>query len=68
MAYRALEELLAGRRQVVEDFKAGRIKSAEAREKLKDFDERIKEEERRHKKAVENYHQKIRGRNRKWES
>lgn len=68
MAYRALEELLAGRRQIVADFAAGKIKSAEARENLKDIDERIKEEERRHKKAVENYHQKIRGRNRKWES
>lgn len=68
MAYKAMEALLAGRRQVVANFKAGKIKSMEARALLKVFDEQIKEEERRRKKAVENYHQKIRGRNRKWES
>lgn len=68
MAYRALEELIAGRRQIVADFAAGKIKSAEAREKLKEIDERIKEEERSHKKAVANFHHRVKGRKTKWQS
>lgn len=62
MAYKALENLLVSRRQVVADFKAGKILSIEARAKLKDFDELIREEERRHKKSVDNYHARIKGR------
>ena len=68
MAYKAMEALLAGRRQVVANFKAGKIKSMEARALLKVFDEQIKEEERSHKKAVANFHHRVKGRKTKWQS
>ena len=65
MAYKAMENLLMGRRQVVADFKAGKILSIEARARLKDFDELIRAEEKRHRKSVEGYHARIKGRSRK---
>lgn len=68
MAYKAMENLLIGRRQILTDFKAGKILSVEAIAKLKDFDKQIKEEEKRHRKSVASYHARIKGRNRKWQN
>lgn len=53
--YKALDELIEGRRKAVADFAARKITSGEARSIIRDYDEKIRAEERRHKKAVEGF-------------